>query len=373
VNPGVQVFLYPEELEHVAPDTLAAQVLELGCDAVGVAVAYHRARRVFPRHRRVSVLGGHVTYIAPDRRRYGALAPAATATPELAARVLRFREACDAAGLRFRAWIVALHQEQLAAAHPEAAAQLLDGSPSGHSLCPSAPDAVELVAALAADVAAQLAPDAVDLEAGLYPAWEPSYTLTLSLAPLSERARLLGSQCFCAACRALLGVGELEARARAAAGPPFGDGDEDDDVAAELAAARATGAGRLLGAVADAVHAEGTPLRVFVSGPPAQAALQGASPDALAAADALLFGCGPLAGDELQQRVAGLRALAGRSGTVSTNWTPDRDPRSYAADVERLAANGAEGLALYNLSLVPEAGLDAFAAAAAAFRAAVPA
>jgi hypothetical protein len=373
VNPGVQVFLYPEELEHVAPDKLATQVLELGCDAVGVAVAYHRARRVFPRHRRVSVLGGHTTYIAPERRRYGTLAPAATATPALAASVLRFREACEAAGLRFRAWVVGLHQEQLALAHPEAAAQLLDGSPSGHSLCPSAPEVVELVAALAADVAAQLGPEAVDLEAGLYPAWDPSYTLTLSLEPLSERARLLGSQCFCASCRALLGVGELEARVRAAAGPPFGDGEEGDDVTAELARARAVGAGRLVSAVADAVHAEGSLLRVFVSGPPAQAALQGASPAALAAADALLFGCGPLVGDELEQRVAALRALAGRSGAVSTNWSPDRGPRSYADDAERLAAAGAEGLALYNLSLVPAAGLEAFAAAAAAFRAAVPA
>ena len=34
---------------------------------------------------------------------------------------------------------------------------------------------------------------------------------------------------------------------------------------------------------------------------------------------------------------------------------------------------GAEGLALYNLSLVPEAGLEAFRAAAHAFRGAVPA
>ena len=43
VNPGVQVFVYPEELEHVEPDALAEQVLELGCDAVSVSVAYHRA------------------------------------------------------------------------------------------------------------------------------------------------------------------------------------------------------------------------------------------------------------------------------------------------------------------------------------------
>ncbi len=43
MNAGVQVFVYPEELDHMAPDALAAQVLELGCDAVSVSVAYHRA------------------------------------------------------------------------------------------------------------------------------------------------------------------------------------------------------------------------------------------------------------------------------------------------------------------------------------------
>ena len=34
VNAGVQVFVYPEELDHTAPDELAAQILDLGCDAV---------------------------------------------------------------------------------------------------------------------------------------------------------------------------------------------------------------------------------------------------------------------------------------------------------------------------------------------------
>jgi hypothetical protein len=335
VNPGVQVFLYPEELEHVEPDALAEQVLGLGCDAVSVAVAYHRGRRVFPRYRRVSVLTRTTLYIEPDPQRYGALVPKGAATPVLH----RFREACDRAGLRFRAWVVGLHNDSLTAAHPEAAARLFDGSPAGHSLCPSTPEAVEYIAALAADVAAQLRPEAVDLEAAFYPAWEPSYTLTLALEPLTDEEKLLWAQCSCPAC---LGM-----------------------------PSRAEGARRLIDVVAAAVHAEGSLLRVFASGPPAQAALQGVSPESVASADALLYGCGPLRGDELQARFKGLRELAGRPGTVSTNWTPERT--DLAADVEGLVTAGAEGLALYNLSLVPEAGLEAFRAAAAAFRAGVPA
>ena len=73
----------------------------------------------------------------------------------------------------------------------------------------------------------------------------------------------------------------------------------------------------------------------------------------------------------MQRRFTGLRALAGNTGSVSMNWTPDRT--QLAADAEQLATAGAEGLALYNLTLVPEAGLAAFRAAAHAFRAGVAA
>ena len=343
MNAGVQVFLYPEELEHVGPDELAAQVLELGCDAVSVAVAYHRGRRVFPRHRRVSVLTRTTIYLEPDASALwhapaggnrdacaaplpGGMRPGGTPLPRVGRRPA---------------------QDALAAAHPDAAARLLDGSPAGHSLCPSAPETVEYVAALAADVAAQLGPEAVDLEAAFYPAWEPSYTLTLALEPISDQARLLLPQCFCSSCRVLFGQ-DVEARAHAA----------EAGVVEELARGRAAGARRLVDAAAAAVHEQGSLLRVFASGLPEQAVVQGVSPESVAAADAVLDGCGPLRGDELIARFAGLRAVTGRPGSVSTNWTPERT--ALAADVERLAAAGADGLALYNLSLVPEAGLEAF-------------
>jgi hypothetical protein len=302
------------------------------------------------------VLTRTTLYVEPERDRYGPLVPDGTRTDAL----LRFREVCERTGLRFRAWVVALHNGELAAAHPDAAARLLDGSAAGHSLCPSAPETVEYVAALAGDVAAQLGPEYVDLEAAFYPAWEPSYTLTLALEPVSEQARLLLPQCFCPPCRVLFGA-DLEARTRAA----------EPGVFAELADGRAAGARRLVEAAAAAVHEQRSRLRIFASGPPEQAAVQGVSPGSVAAADAVLYGCGALRGGELISRFDGLRALTGRPGAVSTNWTPER--ADLAADVERVAAAGADGLALYNLSLVPEAGLDAFRAAAHAFRAGVAA
>ena len=377
--PGVQLFVYPEELRFVSPEALAAQVADLGCDAVSVALAYHRARRVFPRHRHVSTLGGSTIYFAPDHGRYGELAPDATAEPELQDAVLRFRDACGNTGIGFRAWLVGLHHESLAARNPEAAAHGLDGSPLGYSLCPSAPEAIDYVAALAADVAARFEPETIDLEAWLYPAWEPSYTLTLALEPLEPRAELLSTQCFCEHCRRLLGprAEQLEQLARMVAGPPFasaGDEADDDEVITELAGARASGAARLVSAVAAAVHREGVELRVFGSGPPAQARLQGLSAAAVEDADSVLLGCARLAGAELDARFRGLHELVGTGApTVSTNWVPGRTPAAMADDVARLVAAGAGGLALYNLSLVPVDGLDAFRTASAAFHAAVAA
>ena len=376
MSPSVQVFVYPEELRFTGPEELAELVARLGCDAVSMALVYHRARRVFPRHRHVSVLAGTTAYFEPDPRRYGELRPDATADHALRDEVLRFREACRSVGVAFRAWIVGLHHDGLASHYPEAAAQALDGSPLGHSLCPSAPQSVEYVAALAGDIAARLRPEAVDLEAWLYPAWEPSYTLTLALDPLSAEAERLATQCFCRHCRTLLGPGwdDLARRVRAAAGPPFDDGLWDSTVVAELEERRAAGAASLAGAVAAAVHAAGVELRLFGSGAPEQARLQGLSSQALRHADGALLGCARLAGSELVARFEGLLEASGRPhAMVSTNWTPLRSPRSMAADVTRLAAAGADGLALYNLSLVPDEGLAAFRAAADAFRAAVPA
>ena len=376
VNQGVTVFCYPEELRYVAPDRLAEQAGKLA-DSVSVALVYHRGRRVFPRHHAVTSLSTSVAYFEPQRSRYGAAVPEAIADPELRQLVLRFREACERHDVRFRAWVVALHDERLAAKHPRLGSRLLDGSPSEHGLCPSNVESVEYAAALAGDVAAQLGPETIDLEAALYPAWEPSYSLTLALEPLSERAQRLASQCFCASCRSLFGsaAAELEASAQRAAGPPFSSASEEEDDAElvqQLAAGRAFGATRLVEAVAAAVRREGARLRLFVSGPPGRAPLHGLSAETVAPADEVLYGCGSLAGEELLDRFAGLATAAGRGGSVSMNWSPSRSPAALAEDVRQAVAAGADGLALYNLSLVPEAGLEAFRAATLAYRATLP-
>jgi hypothetical protein len=368
-DPGIQVFVYPEELESVEPAALAEQILELGFDAVSMALTYHRARRVFPRHGRISLSPGGAVSFTPEPARYGRLVPEPTASMRVRDAVPAFREACRAAGLGFRAWLVALHTDPLSLAHPDLAAQTVDGSSTGFSLCPSQDASIEYTAALVGDVCAQLEPESVDLEAALYPAWEPSYNLTLSLAPLSERARLYAAQCFCPACLRLFGH-EFRERARRAAGPPFGvDAEEDDSIADELASARAAGVKRLVAAAASAARREHSTLCLTSSGPAESARLRGLAPNSVHEADRALLGQGVLAGRELEQRLRELRPLVGeREFTVSLNWSPERSPAAFAADAERAAMAGATGLALYNLSLVPEEGLAAFRTVVGAFR-----
>lgn len=355
----VQLFVYPEELIGTEPDELAARVRDLRCDAIALALVYHRARRVFPRQRRVDVLKQTTAYFQPSGSRFGALRPS-SADDLLCARVRDLRASCDALGIGFRAWIVALHDERLAAEHPAAAAQMLDGTPNGIGLCPSSPDAVEYVAALVRDVCGQLRPDSIELEAAFYPAWEPSYTLTLALEPPPAAATRIAMQCFCRSCQGLFGSELSDLRRRML---------ESGEMPSELAALRAGGVRRLVEAVAEAAHDGGATLRIFASGPPEQATAQGFAAEAITAADRLLVGCGPLAGTELEQRLHLLRELSGgRPAAPSLNWTSERRGKALARDAAAVARMGADGLALYNLTLVPEPGLPDLAAAAAAFR-----
>jgi hypothetical protein len=358
VTGDVQLFAYPEELAAASPGELASLVRDLGCDAVALALVYHRARRVFPRQRRVGVLGRSTAYFRPTRERYAEVRPLTTDL-EFSDRIGQLRDACESVGVGFRAWIVALHDEQLAAEHPSSAGRMIDGAPNGIGLCPSARGSIEYVDALVRDICAQFRPDSVELEAALYPAWEPAYTLTLTLDAPSATAASAAMQCFCPACRQLMGGDADELQRRTAAG----------EFPTELFDARVEGVRRLIESAAETAHAGGSKLRVLASGPPGQVALQGLASGSVECADRVLIGCGALAGDELADRFEGLRALIdGRAATPSLNWTPERSGGALARDAAAMAGAGADGLALYNLTLLPDDALADISHAAAAFR-----
>ncbi len=356
----VQVFCYPEDAVFTGPGALCALAAEIGADAIAVAVRYHPARRWFARHGVVRHSAPGITYVRPDERRYGRLRPLTVAGDEEIAAVRALREEARRHGLAFHAWTVVLHDDPVVAAHPDLAARTLDGTPTIHGLCPSNPDVVEYAAALIGDLCEQLSPDVIELESALYSAWDPSYVISLELAPLTGAARALAGQCFCPACVRLIGeLGHdpagLERRARA------------EDGVAELRGVRAHGVRRVVDATAAAAREHGARVRPLIFDDPEMAALQGAGPSAFVAADAVGVGCGALTGEALATRFRGLAALAGDHPLLaSLNWGPGRTGERFADDVRTVIAAGAADIALYNLSLVPESAVPDLVAAARA-------
>lgn len=356
----VQVFCYPEDAALTGPGRLCELAAGLGAGAIAVAVRYHPARRWFARHGVVRHSPPGITYFRPAEERYGRLRPLTIAAGEDIAAVRVLREEAARHGLAFHAWTVMLHDDPVVAAHPDLAARTLDGTPTIHALCPSHPDVIEYAAALVADVCEQLGPDVVELESALYAAWDPSYVISLELAPLTGMARALAGQCFCGACIRLieeLGHDPVDLRRQALA----------QEGAATLRAVRAHGVRRVMEATVAAAHEHDVAVRPLIFDEPEMAALQGAAPDAFEPADRVGLGCGALTGDALAGRFGGLAALAGdRPLLASLNWAPERTGDRFAADVRAVTEAGATDIALYNLSLIPERALADLAAAARA-------
>jgi hypothetical protein len=382
-----RVYLYPEDIAFTGARPLAGLVADLGFEGVSVALTYHRARRVFARAGRVATLLGGGLAFTPDRRTYGEVRPVGDPGSTYDAALEEFRSACAERGIAFGAWLVALSIDDLVRAHPGLAARTADGGLHGGGLCPSHPEVVRYVADLVGDVSRRFAPDLVDLEAALYPAWEPAFTLTLALGGLPAEAAALAAQCLCHACLEIAGsqglaAGALAARVREAAitglasagvSTDVASGTRHDALAGDLVRLRSAGAAAMLEPAAEAARAAGAPLRVLGFGGRRQLEMQGFTSAGLAAAPAAGVGYGALAGAELEARRAEVaRLLAGRPTAAGVNWAPGRDPESMAADVGRLLTAGTQAVSVYNLSLVPEHALATLRSAAHAARGARP-
>lgn len=217
------MFAYPWDLAVEEPRQVVAELAARGVTRLAVAAAYHSASVIAPRRT------AHVTTTAEANRAHLPLAPEAfgevvlepstlaTDRPEL------FEQIADAAsehGLDgVTGWVVALHNSDLAARHPELALQTCFGDRSGHGLCPSQPAVREYVRALAGAVAGTGRFDRVFLESASYLLAGHGHPHELWAVRLDPRGRLLLSLCFCDACGTEAGVRDIDAeglRARCA-------------------------------------------------------------------------------------------------------------------------------------------------------------
>jgi hypothetical protein len=107
--------------------------------------------------------------------------------------------AAERRGLAVRAWTVFLHNDALAAAHPDCAPENAFGDRYVTVLCPAHPDVRAFAAALAADVAA-LGVATICAESLHYHPLEHGYAHERYFLPLGPQVRYLLGLCFCTHC-----------------------------------------------------------------------------------------------------------------------------------------------------------------------------
>jgi hypothetical protein len=360
------LYAYPEEVSLAGPAGFAALVEDLGATGVALALTYHAARRWMPRLGGVHHAPPAACWFEPGDGYPNGLRPTRTGALDTVRAIHGVRGELERRGLAFHAWLVLLHREPLVSARPDLAATTLDGAPTVAALCPTSDEVRAHTAALVEDVGRQLAPDGLELEAALPASWQPSYVVSLELAPLMGLRRALQGVCACSACRAALADAgadpdqTLIAARRAASGTGNPPG--------ALLAHRRRIAAAALRAVGEAAARHGAQSRVLLFGDRLDLRWQGAEPATFAPVDGVGIGTGTASGADLDAVLGAVAPLAGTASlSASMTWSPERSPAAFAADVVRARAR-VNAISLYNLSLVPANGLPALRAAARAAR-----
>ncbi|HVB08761.1 MAG TPA: hypothetical protein VNM16_00155 [Bacillota bacterium] len=156
-------------------------------DAVSCAVVYHAAEMLLP--------NGHLRIMTPGARfqpddGYRDLRPPCVAEDAEAA-----ADRIHAAGRRFHAWTVLLHDDGAVKDAPRQ--QTCFGDPMPHSMCPSDERVRAYCVDLVSDLASRPWVDAIELESLYFGLWPHEWHHAKQAAPVDSAAL---STCFCDAC-----------------------------------------------------------------------------------------------------------------------------------------------------------------------------
>jgi hypothetical protein len=131
---------------------------------------------------------------------------------------------------------------------------------------------------------------------------------------------------------------------------------------AKIAAARDSGAARLL---ADVAGAAGD-ARLQLFGEPLDLMMQGLGSHVAQMVDTVLIGLGDAGGAALGAALdLHLENRDPVRTAIGLNWTPARSGEAFSRDVADAVARGIAGLSMYNLSLLPTRGVEEVRAAMA--------
>jgi len=217
---GHSIWIHPTDVAAEGADAVVAAVKEMGLGAISLAATYHAGRFLLPHDPKSSVklLEGGVAWYQPDAARWKGqkLLPKAAAEGDGKDLARAARDAAVKAGLAVNAWVVALHNSRLGEAHPDCTLRNAFGDPYPWALCPSHPDVRQYAATLAADVAAQLEPAALELESFGFMGWAHQSHHDKAGVQLDGAHEFLLSVCFCKECAKRMAARKVDAERIAA-------------------------------------------------------------------------------------------------------------------------------------------------------------
>jgi hypothetical protein len=219
-GPAHSIWIHPTDVASEGADAVFAAVKAMGLGAISLAATYHAGRFLLPHDPKSSVklLEDGVAWYRPDAARWKGqrLQPKEAAEGDGKDLARAARDAAAKAGLAVNAWVVALHNSRLGEAHPDCTIRNAFGDPYPWALCPSHADVRQYAATLAADVAAQLEPAALELESFGFMGYTHQSHHDKAGVKLDGAHEFLLSVCFCDACAKRMAARKVDAAGVAA-------------------------------------------------------------------------------------------------------------------------------------------------------------
>lgn len=203
VHDYFSMYCYAWDVLDEGPDSFARLAQEVGLTNISMAVSYHGGKALLPHNAKhhVHFIEEGAVYFQPSRRFFG--------TTKMKPRISRLAadrdilgdivEACGKKGIATTAWTVAIHNTYLGTKYPELTTQNVFGDRYFHSLCPSQPDVMAYMRALASNLASYPI-DAVEFETFEFVPFRHYAFIEKEGMRVTPLAGILLSLCFCPAC-----------------------------------------------------------------------------------------------------------------------------------------------------------------------------
>jgi hypothetical protein len=197
------MFCYAWDVLDEGTASFAQLSKQLGLTNISIAASYHGGKALLPHNKQQ-----HVYFIEegavyfPAAHRYFKNTRLKPRVSRLAADRDIFRdivERCGKTGVSTTAWTVALHNTHLGLTYPDVTTQNVFGDHYFHSLCPSQPDVIAYMRALAGTLASYPI-EAVEFETFEFVPFRHYAFLEKEGIGVTPFAGLLLSLCFCPAC-----------------------------------------------------------------------------------------------------------------------------------------------------------------------------